>query len=153
MGPARLRRYSRPALNESLKTSDIVRAAVVLGHAYLEDFLRTMAAAILPNKGDDCLNQIPFTTDRLMSSWSLVGPREILAGQKWWRKRQQRTSAPRPKLRMTRAVPCSLVTNHVQPHSMAKRESRRTLPDAAETSEQRAIFDAQKELDHYFANS
>jgi hypothetical protein len=120
MGPARLRRYSRPALNESLKTSDIVRAAVVLGHAYLEDFLRTMAAAILPNKGDDCLNQIPFTTDRLMSSWSLVGPREILAGQKWWRKRQQRTSAPRPKLRMTRAVPCSLVTNHVLPHSMAK---------------------------------
>jgi hypothetical protein len=37
--------------------------------------------------------------------------------------------------------------------AQSKGESRRTLPDAAETSEQRAIFDAQKELDHYFANS
>jgi hypothetical protein len=40
--------------------SDILRSTVVLGHAYLEDFLRTIAAAIIPNRGEERLNQIPL---------------------------------------------------------------------------------------------
>jgi RiboL-PSP-HEPN len=45
---------------------DVVRAAVVLLHAYLEDFLRTMAGALLPAGNEDCLNRIPLagTTGR-----------------------------------------------------------------------------------------
>jgi hypothetical protein len=39
---------------------DVLRAAVVLTHAYLEDFLRTIAATILPTCDEKCLNDIPL---------------------------------------------------------------------------------------------
>jgi hypothetical protein len=46
---------------EDRKTAeDILRAVVVLQHAYLEDFLRTIAAALLPVGDERCLNGIPL---------------------------------------------------------------------------------------------
>jgi hypothetical protein len=39
---------------------DILRAAVVLIHAYLEDLLRTIAATILPEQDEICLDKIPL---------------------------------------------------------------------------------------------
>lgn len=39
---------------------DILRAAVVLMHAYLEDFLRTIALALLPSGDENCLSDIPL---------------------------------------------------------------------------------------------
>ena len=39
---------------------DILRASVVLTHAYLEDFLRTLAAALLPLAEENRLNGIPL---------------------------------------------------------------------------------------------
>lgn len=39
---------------------DILRASVVLAHATLEDFLRTLAANLLPEAGEQTLNQIPL---------------------------------------------------------------------------------------------
>lgn len=40
------------------KADDILRAAVVLIHAYLEDFLRTMAGRLLPSADENRLNDI-----------------------------------------------------------------------------------------------
>lgn len=39
---------------------DILRAAVVLTHAYLEDFLRTLANHLLPEGNENALNDIPL---------------------------------------------------------------------------------------------
>lgn len=39
---------------------DILRAAVVLIHAHLEEFLRTMARVLLPEGNEACLNEIPL---------------------------------------------------------------------------------------------
>lgn len=39
---------------------DMLRAAVVLIHAYLEDFLRTIARALLPEASAECLDKIPL---------------------------------------------------------------------------------------------
>lgn len=39
---------------------DILRAAVVLMHAYLEDFLRTIARSLLPAGDENCLAGIPL---------------------------------------------------------------------------------------------
>ena len=39
---------------------DMLRAAVVLIHAYLEDFLRTIARALLPEANAECLDKIPL---------------------------------------------------------------------------------------------
>ena len=39
---------------------DILRAAAVLIHAHLEDFLRTIAGALLPAGDEGCLNGIPL---------------------------------------------------------------------------------------------
>jgi hypothetical protein len=39
---------------------DILRAVVVLIHAHLEDFLRTLAGALLPAGDETCLNGIPL---------------------------------------------------------------------------------------------
>ena len=39
---------------------DVLRAAVVLIHAYLEDFLRTVAGILLPVAGEATLNSIPL---------------------------------------------------------------------------------------------
>lgn len=39
---------------------DILRAVVVLIHAHLEDFLRTLAGALLPEGDESCLNGIPL---------------------------------------------------------------------------------------------
>lgn len=39
---------------------DLLRATVVLTHAYLEDFLRTLAAVLLPEGGENCLDGIPL---------------------------------------------------------------------------------------------
>jgi hypothetical protein len=41
-------------------TQDILRAAVVLIHAQLEEFLRTMARTLLPEGDEGCLNEIPL---------------------------------------------------------------------------------------------
>lgn len=39
---------------------DILRAAVVLIHAELEEYLRTIARALLPEGNESCLNEIPL---------------------------------------------------------------------------------------------
>jgi hypothetical protein len=39
---------------------DLLRAAVVFIHAYLEDFLRTLAAELLPVGDESCLKDIPL---------------------------------------------------------------------------------------------
>jgi RiboL-PSP-HEPN len=40
---------------------DILRAAVVLTHAHLEDFLRTISVAVLPAAGDEkCFDKVPL---------------------------------------------------------------------------------------------
>jgi len=39
---------------------DILRAAVILTHAHLEEFLRTMARVLLPEGDEACLNEIPL---------------------------------------------------------------------------------------------
>jgi hypothetical protein len=39
---------------------EILRAAVVLNHAYLEDLLRTSAGILLPTMGEAALNEIPL---------------------------------------------------------------------------------------------
>ena len=39
---------------------EILRAAVVLIHAQLEEFLRTMARVLLPEADESCLNEIPL---------------------------------------------------------------------------------------------
>jgi hypothetical protein len=51
MGRSRIRTQMVP---------DILRAEVVLMHAYLEDFLRTVAAALLPESDESGLNSIPL---------------------------------------------------------------------------------------------
>jgi hypothetical protein len=40
--------------------ADILRAAVVVAHAYLEDFLRTLATALLPERGERSLDEVPL---------------------------------------------------------------------------------------------
>lgn len=40
--------------------SEILRAVVVLNHAYLEDFLRNVALWLMPIAGEDALNKIPL---------------------------------------------------------------------------------------------
>jgi len=46
--------------------AEILRAVVVLNHAYLEDFLRNLALALLPLAGEEALNSVPLagTTGR-----------------------------------------------------------------------------------------
>jgi HAMP domain-containing protein len=46
--------------NSGPPAQDILRAAVVLTHAHLEDFLRTMARALLPLADSRTLNDIPL---------------------------------------------------------------------------------------------
>jgi hypothetical protein len=41
-------------------TDDILRAVVVLTHAYLEDFVRTLASHLLPEAGETILKEIPL---------------------------------------------------------------------------------------------
>jgi RiboL-PSP-HEPN len=51
--------------SENLETEDILRASVVLLHATLEDFLRTIAANFLPEEADsETLNTIPLKGTR-----------------------------------------------------------------------------------------
>jgi hypothetical protein len=64
---------------------DILRAAVVLTHAYLEDFLRTIASVLLPAANESCLDGIPLAglttrTDRF-SLGKLVQHKEKTVGQ------------------------------------------------------------------------
>ena len=46
--------------SEEDASQDILRAAVVLIHAQLEEFLRTMARVFLPEAAEACLNEIPL---------------------------------------------------------------------------------------------
>ncbi len=41
-------------------SQDILRAIVVLNHAYLEDLLRTIASKLLPSQDEPALNEIPL---------------------------------------------------------------------------------------------
>lgn len=41
-------------------SGDLLRAIVVLNHAYLEDFLRTLGRELLPECGEATLNEIPI---------------------------------------------------------------------------------------------
>jgi RiboL-PSP-HEPN len=41
-------------------SQDILRAAVVLTHAHLEEFLRTIARLLLPVADENCLNEVPL---------------------------------------------------------------------------------------------
>jgi hypothetical protein len=47
-------------LDDRNAASDILRAAVVLQHAYLEDFLRTLVATLLPLGAESSLNGTPL---------------------------------------------------------------------------------------------
>jgi hypothetical protein len=47
-------------LSDRKTAADILRAAVVLQHAYLEDFLRTVVATLLPLGAESSLNGIPL---------------------------------------------------------------------------------------------
>jgi hypothetical protein len=55
--------YGKGRGRRKVPESDVLRAAVVLLHASLEDFLRTLAAARLPAAGEDVLNDIPLATN------------------------------------------------------------------------------------------
>ncbi len=54
------REVSSREIGEPSQAEDLLRAAVVLTHAYLEDFLRTMAASLLPEGGESSLDGIPL---------------------------------------------------------------------------------------------
>jgi hypothetical protein len=41
-------------------SQEMLRAVVVMTHAYLEDFIRTLAEALLPLAGEEALNGIPL---------------------------------------------------------------------------------------------
>jgi hypothetical protein len=45
---------------EGEAAQDLIRAAVVITHAFLEDFLRTLAVGILPTRDEATLNDIPL---------------------------------------------------------------------------------------------
>jgi RiboL-PSP-HEPN len=47
-------------LTDPSLAQDLLRAVVVLSHAYLEDALRTLAGQLLPEAGEDALNDIPL---------------------------------------------------------------------------------------------
>jgi hypothetical protein len=47
-------------LTDKSQAQDLLRAAVVLNHAYLEDLLRTLAGQLLPEAGEAALNDIPL---------------------------------------------------------------------------------------------
>jgi hypothetical protein len=51
---------TQEATGEAGAYDDVVRAAVVLTHAYLEDFLRTMARTLLPVASEGVLDDIPL---------------------------------------------------------------------------------------------
>lgn len=52
--------YKRSPSTADRDASDILRAAVVLLHASLEDYLRSVAAAYLPFRSPDVLNDVPL---------------------------------------------------------------------------------------------
>jgi hypothetical protein len=45
---------------EMPSSQEMLRAVVVMTHAYLEDFIRTLAEALLPLAGEEALNGIPL---------------------------------------------------------------------------------------------
>ena len=47
-------------IRNSKALAEVLRAAVVLTHAYLEDYLRTIAEALLPEGNENALNAIPL---------------------------------------------------------------------------------------------
>jgi len=53
--------YKATAPADGRDASDILRAAVVLLHASLEDYLRSVAAAYLPLAAPEVLNEVPLT--------------------------------------------------------------------------------------------
>jgi len=63
-------------LTDRSQAQDVLRAAVVLNHAYLEDLLRTLASQLLPEAGEEALNDIP-----LAGSGSAVHPQKFQLGR------------------------------------------------------------------------
>jgi len=55
----RLVESSRQFSDQSV-AQDVLRAAVVLNHAYLEDMLRTLASNLLPEGNESVLNEVPL---------------------------------------------------------------------------------------------
>src|ERR1017187_8297396 len=51
---------SGPLKMQAEAVQEMLRAAVVLTHAYLEDYLRTIGEALLPECDEDTLNAIPL---------------------------------------------------------------------------------------------
>jgi hypothetical protein len=49
-------------LTDQSRAQDVLRAVVVLNHAYLEDALRTLASQLLPEAGEEALNEIPLAS-------------------------------------------------------------------------------------------
>lgn len=45
---------------EGNTASEILRSVVVFNHAYLEDFMRTLASAFLPTADEEALNEVPL---------------------------------------------------------------------------------------------
>jgi hypothetical protein len=45
---------------EGEAAQDLIRAAVVITHAFLEDFLRVLAVGILPTRGEEALKDVPL---------------------------------------------------------------------------------------------
>jgi hypothetical protein len=63
-------------LTDKSQAQDVLRAAVVLNHAYLEDLLRTLAGQLLPEAGEAALNDIP-----LAGSESVAHPQKLQLGK------------------------------------------------------------------------
>jgi hypothetical protein len=62
-----LQRATRLVLSSSdlgEMADEVLRAVVVLTHAYLEDFLRQLAQAILPTADESVLNEVPLAGGR-----------------------------------------------------------------------------------------
>jgi hypothetical protein len=57
---SRLLEFYDEVLNKREGGKDVLRAAVVFIHAYLEDFLRTLASELLPGGDESCLKDIPL---------------------------------------------------------------------------------------------
>src|SRR5204863_301692 len=57
---SRLSRLIEASREGTSTSDDILRAVVVLTHAYLEDFLRTIATRLLPVADEKTLNQVPL---------------------------------------------------------------------------------------------
>jgi hypothetical protein len=60
---------------------DMLRAAVILNHAYLEDLMRTVAALLLPEAGENALNDIPLVGSGMRAEKFYLGKLSLHRGK------------------------------------------------------------------------